>query len=188
MNIPVTTEIKKITNPNGKITEVFPLPTDEKFLFDLLKDIFETYWDKIIFGPIIDGAAYEMRCPQAPTQVDLTGGYLTIFFGVTHFHICIGINSGGTRESQQNRTTQRAEYYRDLDKTGAPVSWGFRMYSGAGDQQLTILFPNPFVSECDKILDTPDWSRLSVWNKIQKKYFNRSEDPKDFTANGFANM
>jgi hypothetical protein len=45
----------------------------------------------------------------------------------------------------------------------APASWGLRMFNGAGEQQLTTLLPNPFLSaEGDKLVQAPDWSRLAL--------------------------
>lgn len=188
MQIPIKPELKKIENANGKITEAFPLPTDEQFLLELLKYIFENFWDQIIFGPIIDGAAYEMRCPSQPTKIDYSSGYLTMFFGVTHFHLCIGDITDNPSDELNKRKTHRAEYYRDLDRIGAPVSWGLRLYTGLGDQQLTILFPNPFVTEDDQIREEPDWARLRVWDQLQERYFGRPVDPKDRLADGFSHM
>ena len=52
------------------------------------------HWDKITFGPLIQGAAWEMRAPHAPSYVGMLDGYLTIAFGASHFHLCIGPTQG----------------------------------------------------------------------------------------------
>jgi len=44
----------------GATVEVFALPTDEASLEALLRELFEQHWDKITFGPLIQGAAWEI--------------------------------------------------------------------------------------------------------------------------------
>lgn len=180
-----------ITEKSGGSAEAFPLPVDEDFLHEFLRHVFENYWDKIIYGPMIEGAAYELFCPSPPTKVVLYDGYLSIFFGATHFHLCIGENKGSennpTPETlQQHRRTARAEMFRSLDGEGAPVHWGLRLFNGAGEQQMTIFLPSPFLSDELELLDTPDWSRLGVWEELCARYLNRQPDPKDRTAAGFS--
>src|ERR671919_909419 len=114
-----------VTDDDGHVVEVFPLPNDEAMLERLLRELFESHWDKIVFGPIIQGAAWEFQAPHAPTHVGLLDGYLTVAFGAPHFHLCIG----PTRGSRTNPTPQaladhrrcaRAEIFRRLDRTGTP--------------------------------------------------------------------
>jgi len=78
------------TDPDGAAVEIFPLPGDETSLEKLLRDLFERHWDKITFGPLIQGAAWEIRAPHAPTHLGMLDGYLTVAFGPSHFHLCIG--------------------------------------------------------------------------------------------------
>ena len=188
MQLPVKSEVQQISHPNGRATDIFPLPANEEFLFELLQHLFSQYWQQIVFGPMIDGAAYEMRCTQGPSKIDLSSGYLSVFFGVPHFHLCIGNISDNVDDELNRRKTHRAEFFRDRDTTGAPVSWGLRLFTGAGEQQLTVLFPNPFVTDDDKIRDKPAWDRLAIWDQLQMRYLGRPADPKDRTANGFTNM
>jgi hypothetical protein len=51
-----------------QIVEVLPLPTDEATLVRVLRDLFESHWDKNVFGPIIQGAAWEFQAPHAPSS------------------------------------------------------------------------------------------------------------------------
>ena len=44
---------KTVTDPDGAIVQIFPLPTDEASLEQLLRDLFEQHWNKITFGPLI---------------------------------------------------------------------------------------------------------------------------------------
>ena len=181
-----------IADPDGATVEIFPLPTDEGSLEELLRELFERHWDKVTFGPLIQGAAWEIRAPHAPTQVGMLDGYLTVAFGISHFHLCIGPHKG-TRSSPtaealaRHRRTARAELYRRLDKSGAPVSWGLRLFNGHDEQQVTILLPNPFLSADDKVLKTPDWSRLELWDRLRVRWLRATEpDPLDRSGRGFS--
>ncbi|MEM7221906.1 MAG: hypothetical protein AAF495_02940 [Pseudomonadota bacterium] len=177
--------------PDGSRLELLELPAEEAFLDALLRDIFQRYWQQIVFGPMIQGAAYEIRCPGAPTKIGLADGYLTIFFGRTHFHLCIGDNCGPAGNPtptalRDHRRTKEAAFFRGLDKTGAPVTWGLRLINGAGEPQMTIFFPNPFLSDDDEILAEPQWERLSVWQELLKRYLGQPPDPRDRSAQGFS--
>jgi hypothetical protein len=181
-----------IIDADGATLEVLPLPTDEASLEALLRDLFENHWQEITFGPLIQGAAWEIRAPHAPTHVGMLDGYLTVAFGISHFHLCIGPHKG-TRANPtppalaRHRRTARAELYRRLDRSGAPVSWGLRLVNGEGEQQVTILLPNPFLSlDGDKVLKTPDWSRLALWDALRHRWCGLAEpDPIDRSGTGF---
>ena len=181
-----------IADPDGATVEIFPLPTDEGSLEELLRELFERHWDKVTFGPLIQGAAWEIRAPHAPTQVGMLDGYLTVAFGISHFHLCIGPHKG-TRSSPtaealaRHRRTARAELYRRLDKSGAPVSWGLRLFNGHDEQQVTIILPNPFLSADGKILSTPDWSQLELWDRLRARWLGATQlDPIDRSGRGFS--
>jgi hypothetical protein len=190
--VTTATRSQTVTDPDGATVEIFALPTDEGSLEELLRDLFEQHWDKITFGPLIQGAAWEIRAPHAPTQVGMLDGYLTVAFGASHFHLCIGPHEG-TRSSPtpaalaRHRRTARAELYRRLDKSGAPVSWGLRLFNGHDEQQVTILLPNPFLTADDKVLKTPDWSRLELWDRLRARWLDATEpDPIDRSGRGFS--
>ena len=163
-------------DPDGAAVDIFPLPTDAASLEQLLRDLFEHHWDKITFGPLIQGAAWEMRAPHAPTYVGMLDGYLTVAFGASHFHLCIGPTRGPRLDPTppalaRHRQTARAELYRRLDRSCVPASWGLRLFNGAGEQQLTILLPNPFLTaEGDKLASEPDWSRLALWDELRGRW------------------
>ena len=186
------TRSQTMTDPDGATVEIFPLPTDEASLEELLRELFEQHWDKITFGPLIQGAAWEIRASHAPTQIGVLDGYLTVAFGISHFHLCIGphkgIRSSPTPEAlARHRRTARAELYRRLDKSGAPVSWGLRLFNGHDEQQVTILLPNPFLTADDKVLKTPDWSRLELWDRLRVQWLGATEpDPLDRSGRGFS--
>jgi hypothetical protein len=119
-------------------------------------------------------------------------GYLTVAFGTSHFHLCIGPTRGPHHAPTppalaRHRQTARAELYRRLDHAGAPASWGLRLFNGAGEQQLTILLPNPFLSpDGDEILQEPDWSRLALWDELRARWTGSpGPDPLDRSGTGF---
>lgn len=178
--------------PDGAAVDVFPLPTDAASLEELLRDLFRNHWQEITFGPLIQGAAWEMRAAQAPTRIAMLDGYLTIAFGVPHFHICIGEHCGTRRnpvtpELARHRRTARAELYRRRGRSCAPMSWGLRLFNGKGEQQITILLPNPFLDpDTDKVLKTPDWSRLALWDQLRARWLGMPDpDPFDRSGDGF---
>lgn len=170
--------------------EIFPLPTDENFLFSLLQDIFENHWDKIVFGSAVQGGIFEIRVADKPTRFNLLDGYLTVDFGLWHFHLCIGENRG-TQENPispalaQHRKTTRAELFRRLDEAGAAQSWGLRLFNGKDEQQMTIFLPSPFLSMDQKILRQPKWENLSLWDHIRKTYLGLDPDTVDRKSQGF---
>ncbi|MBV9521334.1 MAG: hypothetical protein JO010_00990 [Alphaproteobacteria bacterium] len=183
----------RIVEPDGALVDVFPLPSDEESLVALLRELFEEHWAEITFGPIIQGAAWEMRATEAPSIVKMFDGYLTVAFGVPHFHICIGAHRGQhnnpvSPELAFHRRTSRAELYRRLGNGGTPVSWGLRLFNGKDEQQITILLPNPFLHpETDKVRKVPDWSRLALWDRLRARWLGLAEpDPFDRSGRRFS--
>ena len=183
---------ERIIEADGSVMEIFTLPADPASLEAILRDLFENHWQEITFGPIIQGAAWEMQAQAAPTHVGMMDGYLTIAFGRPHFHLCIGEHKGmrdrpASEELARHRRTARAEMYRQLDGDGAPISWGLRLFNGKGEQQITVLLPNPFLSPAnDKVLKEPDWSRLALWDALRVRWLGlATPDPLDRSAAGF---
>jgi hypothetical protein len=184
---------RRVVEPDRTPLDVFPLPTDTASLESLLRDLFENHWRDITFGPIMPGAAWEMRADAAPTKISLFDGYLTVAFGVPHFHICIGDTKGPPNrptplEVAADRRTARAELYRTRRRSCVPMSWGVRLYNRLGDQQITVFLPNPFLDpETDRFLKEPDWSRLALWDKLRARWFGLTEpDPIDRSASRFS--
>lgn len=186
------TRPQRIVEPDGATVEAFALPTDAQSLEELLRDLFQNHWQEITFGPLIQGAAWEMRAPQAPDRIGMMDGYLTVAFGAPHFHLCIG-EYKGTRSNPasptlaRHRRTARAEMYRRLSRDGSPVSWGVRLYNGNGEQQITVLLPNPFIDrDGDRVRKAPDWSQLALWDRLRARWLGLFEpDPADRSGRAF---
>ncbi len=181
---------KIVEEPGSGQVEIFPIATDEAFLFVLLRDLFEQHWQEIIFGPCVQGAVFEIRAAGAPRKVSLFDGYLTVDFGPWHFHICIGENRGAPRDPTpadlaRHRRTARAELYRGLGRDGVPRNWGLRLYNGGGEQQMTVFLPNPLLTPEQTVARPPDFSRLALWDALRERCLGLAPDPLDRTAKGF---
>ena len=182
---------KTVSEPGMGVVEIFQLDTSEALLIALLEDIFENHWRDIRFGVNVQGAVYEIRAPNPPVRISLSDGYLTVDFGPWHFHLCIGEYRGSPTRSAdstlaQYRRTARAELYRLLGEDGTPTGWGLRLFNGGGEQQLTVFLPHPFLTDDDRIMETPEWSRLALWDHLRKSFLGLETDAKDRTSQGFA--
>ena len=52
-----------VDEPGNGLIEIVSLPTDEATLLRLLEEVF-AHWETVQFGPIVQGAAYEIRAPR----------------------------------------------------------------------------------------------------------------------------
>ena len=181
---------RRTRRADGGFEEVYALPSDADFLERLLRDLFANHWSEIIFGPVIEGAAFEIACPGPPKSISLYDGYLTVHFGRTHFHLCIGIHRGSEQQPasaalSRHRECARAELARGLDQNDDPVTWSLRLFNGQGEQQMTLFFPNPFLTDDDQIAENPDFTRLALWHKVTAAYLGLDPDPRDRAGKGF---
>jgi nitrile hydratase accessory protein len=169
--------------------EPFPLPTDEPTLLSMLRELFENWWDVIRFGPLLQGAVYEIKLGRPPDRISMLDGYATVDLGDWHFHVCIGEHRGvpgdGVEpELARIRRCSRAELYRMIHDD-APVSWGFRMYNGADEQQLTVLLPNPFLDADQQVSESPNWDALACWDRLRERFLGLPPDRRDRSARRF---
>lgn len=171
--------------------EVWSLAAEEATLEAFLRDVFENHWDGIRFGPLIEGAAYEWKCPAPPRTISLMDGYLTVMFGDGgHFHLCIGDNRGSERfpvspALTKRRKPSKAQLFRGYGGDGKPVTWGFEMWNGDGEPMISIFFPNPFVEDDDSLARTPDFARLATWRAISGRWLGREPEAIDEQGRGF---
>jgi hypothetical protein len=180
-----------VKDNGARSREYWELPLNEDFLQAFLRDIFESHWRGIRFGPLIQGAAYEWRCPTEPTQITLSDGYLTVLFGGGgHFHLCIGENKGSERaptspELRAHRRPSKAQIFRGFGADGKPVTWGFEMWNGKNEPMISIFFANPFIDDDDSLADEPQWDRLAMWRRVSKTWLGREEEALDAEGRGF---
>ncbi len=170
--------------------ESWAIQPQESTLCALLTDIFRDHWREIAFGPLIQGAAWEIAVQKPPAKIAVFDGYLTVDFGTWHFHICIGEHKGQPdrpidSDLSRHRRTARAEFFRRINEDGTPDVWGIRLFNGADEQQITILLPNPFLSSDMKILEQPDWSRLETWDELRRVHLGLAPDPRDRSGRRF---
>jgi hypothetical protein len=183
--------MQRIRNPDGRTEDVWVLPTDEAFLCTLFTDLFGNYYDKLCWGPMLVGAAYELKAPGKPKSIELKDGFLTVHWGDKgHFHLCIGaitIPAGRPNAAEMiaHRRPSRVELFRGLDRDGYPHSWGLRMFNGKDEPQITIFFPNPYVTNYDEVTNDPDWSRIEVWEALLSRYTGNALDGLDRQGRGF---
>jgi hypothetical protein len=168
--------------------EVFPIAVSEPLLSEVLTELFEVWWPHITFGTLIDGAVYELQAAHRPA-LSMLDGYLTVAFEWGHLHLCIGAHEGVpgrpvTAEMATRRRCAHAELQRQW-VDGAPRTWMFRMFNGDGDQQLTVLLPNPFLDDDHQRLPTPDWDRLALWDQLRHRYLGLPPDPADRLGDRF---
>lgn len=180
---------RRVEEPGMGALDVWPIEPEEETLLALLRFLFEEHWRAIRFGPLIEGAAYEIRAPARP-RLAMLDGYLTIDFGDWHLHLCIGPHAGSRArptppDLARIRRTARAELYRQIGPDGAPSSWGVRLFNGAGEQQITVFLPNPFLTDEDRFAETPDWSRLALWDALRRRFLGLGPDALDRTGTRF---
>ena len=172
-----------VEEPGMGRLEIFALKPEASVLEALLREIFSEHWDKVQFGPLIQGAAWEIEASGPPQKIGLHDGYLTVDFGHWHFHICIGEHRGTRHdpvppELAAHRRTSRAEFYRMINREGTPDSWGLRLFNGRDEQQITIFLPNPFLS-AEMKFQKPDWTRLALWDHLRRKYLGLAPEARD---------
>ena len=177
-----------IETEDGGREQRWPLPADEQSLLDLIHVCFDEYWDEIWFGIIIEGAAWEVAAPNAPTRISMYDGYATVDFGRWHFHLCIGEHLASGPELGRIRRCTRAELYRRIggpENAGFPTSWGVRLYNGRDEQMMTLMLPNPFLTNVQQICDEPAWEQLELWDRLRATYLGLDPDPHDRGGKGF---
>ena len=178
----------RTTEQNHDDLEVFPMQAGEEQLLAMLTTIFEDHWRHVRFGPLIQGAVYELAARAKP-HLGMLDGYLTIDLGGPHVHLCIGEQKGLPGHPVEPTLAKRRRCaHVELQRQwieGAPRTWMLRMFNGDGDQMLTVLLPNPFLSDDQQLLEEPDWTRLSLWDELRLQHLDLPQDPQDRLGDGF---
>ena len=92
-----------VENLDGTNTEyTYFEPTEEK-MKGLAQDLFSKNWNKIVVGPCVEGAVFEIRFAAEP-KLSYLDGYLTVDLGHWHFHLCLGPHKNcPSEELRKNR-------------------------------------------------------------------------------------
>ncbi len=159
-----------VKNQDGTATDYDDFAPSEESLTELLETLFRDHWKAIRFGPCLPGAVYELVLTESPKRVSMLDGYLTVDAGPWHFHLCIGEHKGATPEAARERRCSRVAFFTTKGVGCTSQSWGLRLWNGAGEQMITVFFPNPHLDENLKRVKEPDWEKLDLWKTFRSKY------------------
>ena len=155
---------------DGTATEYYEIPVAGDRIERLMTELFTDHWAKITVGPLIQGAAFEIRFTAAP-KVTMLDGYLTVDTGPWHFHLCVNDHRGTkSAELARIRRVSRAAFFRALGASCSPMSWGLRLCNGRGEQMITVLFPNPYYDQNFERLKEPRWEKTKLWEDMRQRY------------------
>lgn len=155
---------------DGTTTEYHDVPVGGDRIERLLRDLFTEHWARITVGPIIEGAAWEVRF-AGPPALSMLDGYLTVDAGGWHFHLCVADTpAGGRPEMARVRRVARAAFFRSTGGTCSPESYGLRLWNGRGEQMVTVFFPNPFFDDTGQRRPVPDPGATALWDDFRRRY------------------
>lgn len=156
--------------PDGTTTEYDDIPVAGDRIQRLLTELFTASWRDITVGPIIQGAAWEIRFTAQP-RVSMLDGYLTVDTGPWHFHLCVAdTRAGGSEALSRLRRVARAAFFRTLGGSCTPESCGLRLWNGGGEQMVTVFFPSPYLDDAGNRLREPDLGRRRLWEDFRRRY------------------
>jgi hypothetical protein len=162
--------VRTTTELDGTVTEYDDVPVAGDTVQRLLTEIFTRHWSEVYAGPIIEGAAYEIRFTAPPT-VTMLDGYMTVDVGAWHFHLCVGEHRGTpSAELARLRRVGRAAFFRTQGGSCAPGSWGLRLWNGRGEQMITVFFPSPWFDDDMRRLARPRLEKLQLWEELRRRY------------------
>ena len=145
--------------PGDTITEYDEVPVHGDVVERLLTEIFSRHWAEVFAGPVIEGAAYEIRFTTAPT-LSMLDGYLTVDVGAWHFHLCVGEHRGAaTPEQAAIRRVARAAFFHTDGGSCVP-----------GAQMITVYFPNPWLDDAQQRTREPRWEKTALWAELRARY------------------
>lgn len=155
---------------DGTVTAFHEVSVEGDRVERLLTELFTKHWRDIFAGPVIEGAAYEIRFTAAPA-VSMLDGYLTVDLGPWHFHLCVNDHGGApTPEQARRRRVARAAFFHTDGGSCVPGSWGLRLWNGHGEQMITVYFPNPWLDDTAERLREPRWDKLTLWEGLRARY------------------
>ena len=159
-----------VRDADGSVTEYSEVPVAGDTVQRLLSEVFADHWAAISVGPVIEGAAYEIRF-AGPPRLSMLDGYLTVDTGPWHFHLCVNDHRGAASPEQARlRRVGRAAFFRTDGGTCVPASWGLRLWNGRGEQMVTVFFPNPWLDDAGDRVREPAWDRTALWDALRCRY------------------
>ena len=159
-----------VREPDGSVTEYTDVAVTGNAVERLLTEVFGEHWAAISAGPVIDGAAYEIRFTGAP-KLSMLDGYLTVDTGPWHFHLCVNDHRGAaTPYLARVRRVARAAFFRTDGGSCVPGAWGLRLWNGRGEQMITVYFPNPWLDDDLERVREPRWELTALWDDLRKRY------------------
>jgi len=159
-----------VREPDGSVTEYTDVAVTGDTVERLLTEVFGEHWAAISAGPVIDGAAYEIRFTGAP-KLSMLDGYLTVDTGPWHFHLCVNDHRGAaTPDLARVRRVARAAFFRTDGGSCVPGAWGLRLWNGRGEQMITVYFPNPWLDDDLERVREPRWALTALWDDLRKRY------------------
>ena len=159
-----------VREPDGSVTEYSDVAVAGDTVERLMSEVFGEHWAAISAGPVIDGAAYEIRF-TGPPKLSMLDGYLTIDTGPWHFHLCVNDHGGAaTPELARVRRVARAAFFRTDGGSCVPGAWGLRLWNGRGEQMITVYFPNPWLDDDLERVREPRWELTALWEDLRKRY------------------
>jgi len=146
------------------------VPVEGDRIERLLTEIFRDHWAAVSAGPVIEGAAFEIRFTAEP-KLSILDGYLTVDLGAWHFHLCVNDHRAApTPERARLRRVARAAFFTSEGGMCAPGSWGLRLWNGRGEQMITVYFPNPYFDDDFRRLREPRWDKTALWEDLRRRY------------------
>ena len=159
-----------VREPDGSVTQYTEVAVAGDTVERLLTEVFGQHWSAISAGPVIDGAAYEIRF-SAPPKLSMLDGYLTVDTGAWHFHLCVNEHRGAaTPELARVRRVARAAFFRTDGGSCVPGAWGLRLWNGRGEQMITVYFPNPWLDDGLERVREPRWEVTALWEDLRARY------------------
>jgi hypothetical protein len=159
-----------VREPDGSVTEYTDVAVTGDTVERLLTEVFGEHWAAISAGPVIDGAAYEIRFTDTP-KLSMLDGYLTVDTGPWHFHLCVNDHRGAaTPDLARVRRVARAAFFRTDGGSCVPGAWGLRLWNGCGEQMITVYFPNPWLDDDLERVREPRWAVTALWDDLRTRY------------------
>ncbi len=155
---------------DGSVTAYDEVSVEGDRVERLLSEVFSNHWREVFAGPVIEGAAYEIRF-TAPPVLSMLDGYLTVDLGPWHFHLCVNDHGGApSAEQARLRRVARAAFFHTDGGSCVPGSWGLRLWNGHGQQMITVYFPNPWLDDAAERVREPRWEKVALWEDLRSRY------------------